>query len=103
MVCTVKQISIKSLKLLFLFLSMLFLFAGCGGEDKPYEQLCDITSHIAGKPEISGLQESEKNATDSVIFTDFEAYQNACDLLKTTYQLELPKVKEKAFENNVYL
>lgn len=50
----------KGKKFLALFLSVFFLFAGCGGENKSYEQLCDINTGL--EPKLSGLQESgEKN------------------------------------------
>ena len=52
-----KQKTLKnSTRLLALFLSMLFLFVGCGGEDKSFEQLCDINTGL--EPKLSGLQDS---------------------------------------------
>lgn len=94
----------KGKRLLALFLSMLFLFAGCGEQDdKPFEQIFDKTVKTGGKPKITGLQESGENETLSVMITDFEAYESARNELKTTNMVEMPKVKEKMFEDNAYL
>ena len=86
-----------------LFLSVFFLFTGCGGEDKPYEQICDITSKTGGKPRITGLCESGENDTETVIITDFQVYENVREQLITGNIVELPKIKEKKFEEDVIL
>lgn len=99
-----KQKTLKnSTRLLALFLSMLFLFVGCGGEDRPYEQIFDETSKTGNELRISGLQESGESVSRSAFITDFEAYQSVRDELKASNIVELPKMKEKAFEDNLYL
>lgn len=95
----------KGVRLLAILLCVLFLFAGCDGEDKPFKQLCDITLHNGGKPVIAGLQESGENSfeTETVCITEYETYQRICDQLRASNKIELPKVKEKVFEEHVLL
>lgn len=92
----------KGIRLLALLLCVLFLFAGCGGEDdKPFLQLCDM--NIGGEPTVNGLQDSGENRTRTMLFTDFDSYQSTRDELLTSTQVELPEVKEKEFEEHAYL
>ena len=91
----------KGVRLLPLLLCALFLFAGCGGEDKPFKQLCDINTGL--KPKLSGLQDSGENDTRHMMITAYESYESTRDELKSKNAVELPKVKEKAFEKYAYL
>ncbi len=91
----------KGIRLLTLLLSLLFLFTGCGGEDKPFEQLCDINTGL--DPKLSGLQDSGEHGTRHMLIHDYESFQNTRDELQTKNVVKLPKVKEKKFKNNVYL
>lgn len=92
----------KSMQLLALFLCAFFLFSGCVGKnDKPFLQLCDL--NIGGEPTVNGMQDSGENRTSTMLFADFDSYQSTRDELFTSTQVELPEVKEKAFEEHAYL
>lgn len=93
----------KRIRLLALLLSIFFLFAGCGGEDKPFEQLFDKTVITARELEIEGLEESGEKLSQSVIITDYQSYQSAWNELKNVYSAELPVIEEEAFANSAYL
>ena len=84
-----------------LLLSLLFSFAACGGEDKPFEQLCDEYTGL--KPQLSGLQDSWEHDTRHMLIHNYESFQSIQDELKTKNVVELPDVKEKMFKDNVYL
>ena len=98
---TRKQGIKKYVQVFALLLCAFFLFAGCGGEDKPFEQLCDISTGL--KPKLSGLQDSGENDTRQMMITEYESFESTRDELKTKNAVELPKVKEKAFEKYAYL
>lgn len=91
----------KGKKFLALFLSMFFLFAGCNGEDRPYEQLCDINTAIELK--LDGLQDSGEEQTRYIFINDYEYFQSVRDELQTINVVELPRAKEKTFKDNVFL
>ncbi len=91
----------KGKKFLALFLSMLFLFAGCGGENKSYEQLCDINTGL--EPKLSGLQESGEKNTRHMLIRDYESFQSVRDELQTKNAVELPKIKKDTFDNSTII
>ena len=98
---TRKQGIKKYVQALALLLCAVFLFAGCGGEKKPFEQLCDLNVGIILK--LNGLQDSGEKYTSSILISDYESFQSVRDELEAEYLVKLPKVKEKAFEKYTYL
>lgn len=90
------------MRLLSIVLCVLFLLAGCGnGRGIPFEQLCDVnTGQI---PAVSGLQPSGEKDTETAIYTDYQSFQAAYDMLVQSGQLKLPTVEEKTFENHAVL